>query len=151
MAQVVYNVKLKALLDGTFDFETADIRVLLLEANTDINPDDANVGAVLGRAGTTELTSSGYSRQALASQTVTQDDVNNKAVFDAADVTFSTVDQAASETVTGVLVFVHDTDDAGSTPLFFDDTLTGLPLTPNGSDITITWHADGIITLAKAA
>ena len=150
MAQVVYNAKLKALLDGTFDFAAADIRVLLLQANSDINADDANVGAVLTRAGTAELTSTNYSRQALGGQATNQNNTDNRAEFDANDVTFSSVAQAASETVTGVLVFVHDTNDAGSTPLFFDDTLTGLPLTPNGSDITITWHANGIIHVAAA-
>jgi len=30
---------------------------------------------------------------------------------------------------------------------FLDTGITGLPITPNGSNITITWHATGIFTI----
>lgn len=148
MANFVYNVAKKQLLDGDLDFNAPnDIRILLLELATDENPDDDTVAAVLARAGTTELTSTGYARQALAGETTSLDDPNDRAEFDANDVTFSAVSQAAAETVVGWLVFKFITDDNGSIPIIFVDTATGLPLTPNGSDITITWNAEGILQL----
>jgi hypothetical protein len=148
VANFVYNIAKKQLLDGDIDFNAPDdIRILLLEAATDENPDDVTVQAVLARAGTTELTSTGYARQALAGEATSQDDANDRAEFDANDVTFSAVSQAAAETVIGWVVFKFITDDAGSIPIIFVDTATGLPLTPNGSDITITWNAEGILQL----
>jgi hypothetical protein len=148
MANFVYNIAKKQLLDGDIDFNAPDdIRILLLEAATDENPDDVDVQAVLARAGTTELTSTGYARQALAAEATSQDDANDRAEFDANDVTFSAVSQAGSETVIGWLLFKFITDDASSIPIAFVDTATGLPLTPNGSDITITWNVEGILQL----
>lgn len=147
MADVAYNIFKTDLMKGTINLEEAgdDIRVLLLEANSDINVDDTTVQAVLARAGTTELTSTGYSRQALGSQTVTQDDTDDEGVFDAANTTFSSVSQAGSETIVGGLVFKFVTNDAGSTPIGHFDVSPAI--TPNGSDITITWNTEGIVNL----
>ena len=75
----------------------------------------------------------------LASKTVTN------GVFDAADVTFSAVTGDPSE----ILVIYKDTGTASTSPLiaYFDTGVTGLPVTPNGGDITVTWHASGIFAL----
>jgi hypothetical protein len=67
----------------------------------------------------------------LASKSVTD------GVFDAADVTFSAVSGDQSE----ALVIYKDTGTASSSPLiaFIDTVSSGLPVTPNGGDITVTW------------
>lgn len=151
MADFVYNVAKEDILDSSFQLDgTDDIRVLLLEAASDENKDDATVQAVLARAGTTELTSTNYSRQALTTEAVTVDNTDDEAVFDADNVTFSSVSQAGSETVVAAVVYKHVTDDTDSIPFLFLDSLTGLPLTPNGSDITITWATEGILNLNDA-
>lgn len=61
-------------------------------------------------------------------------------VADAADVTFTSVSGAQSE----YLVSVKDTGGADTTnPLIFKiDSYTGLPVTPNGANITIQWPSD---------
>lgn len=144
MANFVYNIAKKQLLDGDIDFNLPDdIRVLLLEAATDENPDDVDVAAVLARAGTTELVT--YSRGALAGEATSQDDANDRAEFDATDITFSSV--VAQNAIVAFLVYKFITNDAGSIPILFNDSATGLPITPNGSDITITWNAEGILQL----
>ena len=51
MADFIYNRYCKFLADGN---ATDDIRVMLLEAASDENKDDATITAVLARAGTTE-------------------------------------------------------------------------------------------------
>lgn len=62
-------------------------------------------------------------------------------VFDGADVVFTAVTGAVSE----ALVIFIDTGTAGTSRLIaYIDTATGLPVTPNGSDITVAWNASGI-------
>lgn len=147
MANFVYNIAKQGLMNGTIDLDADDIRILLLEAATDENPDDADVQAVLARAGTTELSSTGYARQALTTEAVNLDNANDRAEFDADNVTFTSVSQVSSEQVVAYIIYKFVTNDAGSTPILFVDTATGLPLTPNGSNITITWDAEGILQL----
>lgn len=60
-------------------------------------------------------------------------------VADAADVTFSAV--AAGAAIQYVLIW-KDTGVAATSPLIaLIDTATGLPVTPNGGDITIAWDS----------
>lgn len=66
-------------------------------------------------------------------------------VFDGADVTFTTVTGASVE----ALILYIDTGTAGTSPLvaYIDTSVTGLPVTPNGGDISITWNVSGIFSL----
>ena len=66
-------------------------------------------------------------------------------VFDGADVTFTAVTGNSVE----ALVLWIDTGTAGTSPLvaYIDTSVTGLPVTPNGGDITVTWNATGIFAL----
>jgi hypothetical protein len=66
-------------------------------------------------------------------------------VFDGADVTFTAVTGSTAE----ALILYIDTGTAGTSPLvaYIDTSVTGLPVTPNGGDITITWNASGIFAL----
>jgi len=66
-------------------------------------------------------------------------------VFDAADVTYTAVSGSSAEAI----VLYIDTGVAGTSPLvaYIDTGATGLPVTPNGSDISIAWNASGIFAL----
>lgn len=66
-------------------------------------------------------------------------------LFDGGDVTFSAV---SGNSVEALVIYV-DTGTAGTSPLvaYIDTGVTGLPVTPNGGDITITWNASGIFQL----
>jgi len=66
-------------------------------------------------------------------------------VFDGADVTFTAV---TGNSVEALILYV-DTGVAGTSPLvaYIDTSVTGLPVTPNGGNITITWNASGIFAL----
>lgn len=146
MAVVKYNRAMRDIFKGDLDFDVDVLHVLLLESATDLDPDDADVATVLARAGTTEATHTGYSRQTPASPTVSQDDTNDQAEVDAADITFSSIANDGGGTLKGMLVFKFVTNDAGSTPIAFIDT-GGFPITPSGIDITCAWDADGIFQL----
>jgi hypothetical protein len=66
-------------------------------------------------------------------------------VFDGADVTFPSVTGNTAE----ALIIYIDTGTAGTSPLvaFIDVGVTGLPVTPNGGNIAVTWNATGIFAL----
>ena len=66
-------------------------------------------------------------------------------LLDGADVTFTAVTGATVE----ALVLYIDTGVAGTSRLvaYLDTGVTGLPVTPNGGDITVTWNASGIFQL----
>ena len=66
-------------------------------------------------------------------------------VFDAADVTFTAVSGATAETL---IVYRHNSGASSTWRLVaFIDGVTGLPVTPNGGDIIITFNASGIFKL----
>ena len=66
-------------------------------------------------------------------------------LFDGADVTFPTVTGSTAE----ALIIYIDTGTAGTSPLvsYIDTGVTGLPVTPNGGDISIQWDPSGIFQL----
>lgn len=66
-------------------------------------------------------------------------------VFDGADVTFTAV---AGNTVEAIVIYI-DTGTAGTSRLvaYIDTGVTGLPVTPNGGDISVSWNASGIFAL----
>lgn len=77
--------------------------------------------------------------QTLGSKTFTEDTVNDRIVYDAADPTWVAV--ASGATVGWVVIYKFVTNDAGSTPIFVID-ITDTPT--NGGDITIQFAAAGI-------
>lgn len=68
--------------------------------------------------------------------------------FDAADSLFSAFSNG-SISVEGIVLYIDDgTADASSRlVLFLDTSITGMPFTPSGSDVTIQWNVSGIFTL----
>jgi hypothetical protein len=70
--------------------------------------------------------------------------VAGNGLFDGNDVTFTAVTGASIE---ALVVYRHNSGANTTWKLvFFEDTgVSGLPLTPNGGDITITWNASGIL------
>jgi len=66
-------------------------------------------------------------------------------VFDGADVTFPTV---SGSTVEALVIYI-DTGTPTTSPLvaYIDTSVTNLPVTPNGGNITVTWNASGIFAL----
>lgn len=132
------------LLRGN-DYEAADIRVLLLETD-DEDPDYDTIDALLA-GDAVELSSTDYEREAATGETIEVDDVQDQTELHIDDVTFdgtagNGINQAGSEQAVAAVVYIHLTDDTDSIPLaHLDD--GGFPITPNGSDITIQWDADG--------
>ena len=127
MASALYDKARKAFADGDIDLLNDTIKCVLIDAadytvdlaNHDFL-DDVPSGALVGTA------------QTLGSKTTTA------GVFDAADVTFSSVSGDQCE---AILIY-KDTGTEGTSPLIaYIDSATGLPVTPNGGDIQIQWDS----------
>ena len=125
MANALYDLGREGFLAGDIDWDANTIKIMLIdEADdtidlaTDDNLDDRASGARVATS------------SALGSKTTTA------GVADAADVTFSAVSGDVSESIDGY----KDTGTESTSRLIFNiDTATGLPVTPNGGDITVTW------------
>ena len=128
----MYTAAKVLLLKGDIDLENDTIKVALIDvADYTFSAahdfwDDALAGAV----GTP---------QALTSKTFTS------GVFDAADATIPTVSGDPCE----ALILYKDTGDPATSPLiaYLDTGVTGLPVTPNGGNITVQWNGSGIFAL----
>ena len=70
-------------------------------------------------------------------------------VFDADDVLFTSVPAGSgtADKEEAILLYRDSGAEGTSELIAFIDTATGLPVTPNGGNITVTWAAAGIFSL----
>lgn len=114
------------------DLNTDDIRVVLYDEGSDaLNIADQDLADITSGA---RIAVSG----AIGSATV---GVVAAGVFDHADVTFTAVTGASVESLT---YYKHTGTDSTSPLLANIDSATGLPVTPNGGNITWAPHASGV-------
>lgn len=128
MANALYDKGRESFLsqNPALDWDTDPIKLILVRGYTFSSAHQYLSDVTGGGGGTIVATSS-----ALTSKTVTS------GVADAADVTFTAV---ASGAACGALILYKDTGVSTTSPLIgFIDTATGLPVTPNGGDITVAW------------
>lgn len=127
MANALYDAGREGFLAGNIDWDANDIRAILIDEGADTI--DLAVDDFLDdRAGGARIATSG----AFTSKTTTA------GVADAADVTFSAVSGASVESID---VYKHTGTEATSHLICNIDTATGLPVTPNGGDITVQWDS----------
>jgi len=121
----------------------------LLQFTTNNNLSSGTVKVALVTSGYTYSSSDQFYSSVSASAVGTPQTIGSKTftlgVFDGADVTFTAV--TGSQAVS--LVLYIDTGSSATSPLvaFINTSVTNLPVTPNGGDITITWNASGIFAL----
>ena len=133
MANAIYPKYKEALLDAftDIDLQSLTAKVALIDTGTytysSAHQFYSDISGVVGTP-----------------QTLTSKSVTN-GVFDAADVTFTSV---SGNTVEALVIYI-DTGTASTSRLvaYIDTSVTGLPLTPNGGNVTITWNASGIFAL----
>ena len=124
MANALYTKAKQHLIDGTIDLDTNDIRAILVDG-ADYTPVLATHETLANIPAAARVAVSG----ALQSKTVTD------GVFDAADIVLSAV---SGDQFEYIALYQH-TGAESALLLLLIDTATGLPCTPNGSDITISW------------
>lgn len=132
MASVLYpKFKEKLLKDGLALSSLTLKAVLIDSADESYNSadeflSDITSGGIVGTA------------QTLGSKTFTN------GTFDAADITFSSVTGDPCE---AILIYADSGSSATSRLIAWIDSASGLPVTPNGGDITVAWNASGIVSI----
>ena len=139
MANVVYNSLKKALADADIDLANDTIKVALVTSSYTPDQDNHEDFADI----TNEVSGTGYTAggATLASKTVTKDNTNDRGVFDAADVTWS----SSTITARGAIVYKDTGTPATSQLICYKDFTSDK--TTTAADFKITWSADGIIYL----
>jgi hypothetical protein len=129
MANALYGKARELFLNGDLDWANDDIRVILVDAadytvSIDVDDflDDVPSGARVAVS------------SALSGKTSTL------GVADANDVTWSAVTGDPSE---AIVIYKHTGVEATSPLIAYLDSATGLPVTPNGGDITVQWSSGG--------
>lgn len=133
MANAIYPLYKQSLLDGdtNIDINDGTVKVALVDTGTySYNGAHQFYSSVSGVVGTP---------QTIANTTVAL------GLFDGDNVTYTAVSGASAE---ALLIYI-DTGSAATSRLvaWLDTGVTGLPVTPNSGDITITWNASGIFQL----
>lgn len=125
MANSLYDAARQRYLEGQLNWMTDTIKCILVstssyavQTGTHQYLSDISTSAIIGAA----VTLTGKSTTGGAA--------------DANDCTFL----AVSGATIGAIILYVDTGTAGTSPLLaYIDTATGLPITPNGGDIIVTW------------
>lgn len=127
MANSFYTAALQKFLDADIDWSAGNIKAALVRSSTytpNLSSDDALNDVTAG--GAVVATSSN-----LTSKTSTG------GIADAADVVFPSVSAGAA--IQYVVIYLDSGTPSTSWLIALIDTATGLPVTPNGTDITVSW------------
>lgn len=132
MANGLYSYFKQRLLNKELDLDTDTIKAVLVD-NGDYTVNltthsDLGAVAVAGRVATSS---------ALTTPTIAL------GVFDTDDFTWSSVTGDQSESI----ILYDDTHATDSLIVYYDSTITGMPVTPNGGNINVTVNASGWFTL----
>lgn len=132
-----------AKADLDFDEAGHDIRALLVMSNSTADTDrDALTLSAIGTLD--EYDGAGYSRQALASQSVVRDDANNRAELMATSpIEFGATVAAGTRQAIGTLIYRHvDGTAANDQPIMFIDS-GGFPIAGGGGPFRVAINAEG--------
>jgi hypothetical protein len=133
MANAIYPKYKEAIIQSSSDSSlTGTVKVALIDTDTyTYNAAHDFYNDVSGVVGTP--------------QTIGATKSYTNGVFDGGDVTFTAV---TGDSVEALIIYIDTGDSATSRLVAYIDTgVTGLPVTPNGGDITVTWNASGIFAL----
>lgn len=132
----IYNNFKEMVMEGEFDLADDVIKVALVTGYTpDIDAHDEWADVSGNEESGTGYTTGG---EELASKAVTQDDANDRGVFDAADVTWTGLDVG-----TPSHAIMYDDTHASDLLIAYWE----LGRASNGGDYTLQWNENGIILL----
>jgi hypothetical protein len=128
MANALYDLGRNAFLTGGADWDTDDIRIALVKAGYTQNlATDQFISTPAAN-----IPSASWRSSAISGATGTAGVANHTAK------TLTAVASDSSNAATRILYYKFNASDAAAPLLVYIDTATGLPVTPNGGDITIT-------------
>lgn len=129
---ILYNEALTSIGKCEIDYLNDDIVVILTTADGDID-NDTYISDLTG-----EITGGGYTRKTLASKTITTDDTNNRAIFDAADAQWTGL--------TNSFRYIHVAQSTGNdaTSRLITKIDTGSTQVIDSGTYDITWPVSGV-------
>jgi hypothetical protein len=129
---LVYNEALTSIGKCEIDYLNDDIVVILTTDDGDIDA-DTFISDLTG-----EITGGGYTRQTLASKTITTDDANDRAIFDAADAQWTSL--------TNTFRYIHVAQNTGNdaTSRLITKIDTGSSQVIDNGTYDITWPVSGV-------
>ena len=125
MANSLYTKAKQGLINGSIDLDTDDIRAILVDG-ADYTPNLA----------THEFLSSIPAGARVAVSGALQNKTATDGVFDADDIVIPAV---SGDQFEYIVLYKHTGSDATARLIYLIDSATGLPCTPNSSDITLAW------------
>lgn len=125
MANALFDKGREGFLNGDIDWPADDIRAILI--------DTADYTLSIS---THEFLSSVPVAARVAVSASFTGKTSTNGIADAADITFTAVTGDQSE---ALIIYKHTGSDATARLIAFMDTATGLPVLPNGGNITVTW------------
>lgn len=125
MANTLYDSARQGFLEAQINWLTDTMKVLLVDS-----------GAYTPNVSTHQFLADIPISSRIAGPVTLTSKTTTGGAADAADVTFTSVSGASIE----MIVIYKDTGTEATSPLIaMIDTATGLPITPNGGDIIVTW------------
>ncbi len=125
MANTLYDSARQGFLEAQINWLTDTVKVLLVDA-----------GAYTPNVSTHHFLADIQVSSRIAGPVTLTSKTTTGGAADAADVTFTSVSGASIE----MIIIYKDTGTEATSPLLaMIDTATGLPITPNGGDIIVTW------------
>lgn len=125
MANTLYDKARQRFLEGNFNLLTDNVKAYLVDT-----------GSYTPNFTTHEFISDVSTGARIAGPVLLPNRVTTGGAFDADDITFPSVSGASIEAI----ILFKDTGTDGTSPLIaYIDSATGLPITPNGGDIIVTW------------
>lgn len=147
MASAIPNSAKVRLLNGGIDLDTNDIRARLVMTNTTCDTEIDNINDLADYTTIDVADATGYADVQLASEAVAADNTNDRAEFDAADISFTGLGGDATRDYQGVLLYKYvDGTNANDLPLCFIDFSSDIP--KEATQVNVPWDAEGILQLS---
>lgn len=147
----VFDKAITKIVNNSINLVTDDIRVLLVGAATTADT-ETEVEFISEFTTLDECNATNYVRKALVNEAVNEDLANNRAEFDADDVTWTALGGAVDFTIQAIVLYKHVTTDADSIPIaYLDNSGASFAQGTNGSDVTMTVNVEGLLQFAVAA
>lgn len=144
MATFICNGAVTSILNKGIDWDTDDIRFLLVDATggTAADPDDDFVADVSAN----ECGATNYARTGSTSGRTTTNPADGSDIItlDAADITFTALGNGTNETVGGGWFYLHTGSDATARLIIFVDFTNRLT---DGQDFPVIFNSSGIIRI----
>lgn len=125
MANALFDSARASFLTGALDWSSDTIKACLVRGYT-FNAAHDFLDDVTGAGGTVVSTSSAFTGK-----------TTTGGVADASDIVFS--EAPAGAAIPAIIIYKDGGTDAERALILYGDTGTGLPVTPDGSDITVVW------------